>query len=267
MSSYGNPERLPDYPNLLIGSSVAEQVLSLAGLDLKDLKERAEAGEKMALETGIRVRVGGGLAYEEAPAANVVGYIAGIDTERRGERILVAAPYGQGHGGADENASGIAAMLEMARALQEMEFIPKRTIAFAAFDDGGGQQFVIHPSLPTGRSDLWTVVNVNGIAAGDARLARAESGSGLARAFDQSARRMGVRTERLDEARFFFVTNSSRLSFGEAEPHKSYQAVAVTRPGDERSGTPDDTPERLDPDMLVDAARAIMHFVMVVSFR
>jgi hypothetical protein len=208
-----------------------------------------------------------GLVYEESTGTNVVGYIAGEDLESRGQRILVAATYAGDHAGADQNASGVAAMLEMARLLQEIEFFPKRTIVFAAFDEGGDFEFAVHPPLPTRRSDLWTTVIVDGVGAGEQRLARVEAGAGLARTFDHSARRFGVRTTDLDEWQFFFVNNNSRLSWGEPRVHDSFQGLAVTRLGDDLSGTPADTLDHLNVEQLVKAAQAVFHFVMVLSYR
>jgi hypothetical protein len=169
--------------------------------------------------------------------------------------------------GADENASGVAVMLETARLLHDLEFVPKRTVVFAALDEMGGSEFVIFPALPTSRSDIWTVVILHGVGAGEPRLARLEAGSGLARAFDQGARRFGARTEKLDEWRFFFVSNYSRLRYGDLRAHDSYQALAVTRPGDDLSGTPADTLEHLDSELLAEAGQAVAHFVMVLSSR
>jgi ABC-type dipeptide/oligopeptide/nickel transport system permease subunit len=266
-TSYGSAERLPAFPNLLVGASAASQILEQAGLELEKLRARGETGKEMVLHTDLRVRLTYGLVYEESRGTNVVGYIAGEDLESRGQRILVAANYDGDSSGADQNASGVAAMLEMARMLQEIEFFPKRTIVFAAFDDGGDFDFVIRPYLPTKRSDLWTTVIVDGIGAGEARLTRIEVGSGLARTFDQSARRFGVRTTDLDEWRFFFITNDSRLSWGDPRVHDSYQGLAVTRPGDDLSGTPADTLDHLNPEQLKEAAQAVLHFVMVLSYR
>ena len=267
-SSYLDIDYLPDFPNLLIGESAARQMLAQAGMDLEELQAEMEVGEKIVLRTNLRVRLTVGLVYEESPATNVIGYIAGMDLGSRGERVLVAATYGQGYPGADENASGVAAMLEMARLLQELEFIPKRTIAFAAFDEGGGSRFVNSPAMPTTRSDVWTTVILHGLGAGETQLARLEAGSGLARAFDQSARRLGVRTRELDAWQFFFIANGSRLSWDEPVVNKSYQGVVVTRLGDDLSGTPADTVDRLDgPQPLAEAGRAATHYVMVLSSR
>jgi hypothetical protein len=267
-TTYLDVESLPDFPNLLIGESAARQMLAQAGMDLEELQAEMETGEKIVLHTGLRVRLTVGLVYEESPATNVIGYIAGMDVESRGERVLVAATYGQGYPGADENGSGVAAMLEMARLLQELEFIPKRTIAFAAFDGGGGTRFVESPAIPTTRSEVWTTVILHGLGAGETQLARLESGSGLARAFDQSARRLGVRTRELDAWQFFFITNGSRLSWDEPVVNKSYQGVVVNRLGDDLSGTPADTVDRLDgPQLLAEAGRAATHYVMILSSR
>ena len=267
MSSYGNIERLPRFPNLLIGESAARQLLAQAGLDLEELQAQEEAGQKLDLDTGLQVRLASGLIYKEAEGLNVVGYIAGMDVERRGERILVAANYGHGYPGADENASGVAVMLEMARTLQQMEFNPKRTIVFAALDDGGGYRFVSAPPLPTSRSEVWTTLILSGVGVGGSKLARAEASPGLARTFDQSAHQFGVRTEGLDEWPFFVMTSGSRLAWSPAELHSSYQALAVTRLGDERSGTPADTPERMTAEQLAEAGQVATHFVMLASFR
>ena len=267
-TSYLNIDGLPHFPNLLIGESAARQMLAQAGMDLEELQAKVDAGEKIVLHTGLQVRLTVGLVYEESPATNVIGYIAGMDVESRGERVLVAATYGQGYPGADENGSGVAAMLEMARLLQELEFIPKRTIAFAAFDEGGGSRFVDSPAIPTTRSEVWTTVILHGLGAGETQLVRLESGPGLARAFDQSARRLGVRTRELGAWPFFFVANGSRLSWSDSVVNKSYQAVVVTRLGDDLSGTPADTVDRLDgPQLLAEAGRAATHYVMVVSSR
>lgn len=68
------------------------------------------------------------------PTANLVGSIAG-DTD---EIILVTAHHdhlGDGHLGANDNASGVVALLAIAQAIQQRGTAPHRTIAFAVFGD------------------------------------------------------------------------------------------------------------------------------------
>ena len=273
-SAYLNPERLPAFPNLLVGETGVRQLLAQAGLDLDELRTALEAGEEIEIETGLDVRLSYALTYEEIQAVNVIGYAPGLDTQHRGERILLAASYAPiatGTGttalGADENASGVAVVLETARLLKDLEMIPKRTLVFAALDVGGGNQFVQSSGFPTDRSNMWTVVEVEGLGAGQSRLARAEAGSGLARAFDQSARRFRVRTENLDSWPFLFVSGLSRSDWTEPTVQRSFQGLAVTRPGDELSGTAGDTTAHLEPKLLEKAGKAVAHFALVLSFR
>jgi Zn-dependent M28 family amino/carboxypeptidase len=96
----------------------------------------------------------------------VVGYIPGTRTELAGQSVVVCAHYdhlGQGwpdvrkgdegklHPGADDNASGVAVMLELARAIAA-ETKPSRSIVFAAFTGeeaglAGSAYYVEHASM------------------------------------------------------------------------------------------------------------------------
>lgn len=76
------------------------------------------------------------LVVDTKPTANVVGWIAGSDATIKDEIILVSAHHdhlGGGYLGANDNASGVVALLAVAQSIVQNAEAPKRTIVFAAF--------------------------------------------------------------------------------------------------------------------------------------
>jgi hypothetical protein len=84
--------------------------------------------------------------------ANVYGFIAGSDEQVGSEIIVIGAHLdheGDGHLGANDNASGVTAMLAIAQWLRQKGTAPRRTIAFVAFgaeEQGmvGSEHYVKH---------------------------------------------------------------------------------------------------------------------------
>jgi Peptidase family M28/PDZ domain len=99
---------------------------------------------------------------------NVIGVLPGRSSARRGQTIVIGAHYdhlglggfgalddpdstGKVHNGADDNASGTTALLEVARRLVQRRL--DRTIVFIAFSgeeegDLGSEYYVKHPTRP-----------------------------------------------------------------------------------------------------------------------
>jgi len=264
---------LDEYPTLLIGESCAREILSAAGYDLgtlqEDLTGRAE-GDALSVPLGLQARLEFGLEYEETTAVNVIGHIPGVDIGSTGDRILVAAYYtgpppsddGTIYPGADENGSGVAVMLEIARLWQEQGFVPKKTVVFAALDAGGGQYLLHHPIYPRQPSDSWLVIEIEGLGAGEKRLSSESLGGlGLSRILEESAGRIGVKVNYLGEAGFFF----GQVADPYHRADQAYSGLRVTRLGDELSGGPLDTLDHLDPELLDQAGRVVDHVLMVLS--
>jgi hypothetical protein len=260
-----------NYPSLLIGETAAREMLTEAGLNLDELRGDLAAGERIVAPTGMRIDLEAGLAYEETTALNVAGYLPAADIQTAGDRILVVAPYtgppavdGAVSPGADENASGVAVVLEVARLWHELGFEPKRTVVFAALDVNGGPFFINHPPLLTEVGDTWTVVILDGLGAGVPEIYRFEEGGSLARILDQSARRFGVDTRELDRWSFFFRDNRRSPYY---EPNPNQSGLAITRPGDDLSGTHADTLDHLDARLLAESGMTIAHYLMVLANR
>ena len=116
--------------------------------------------------------VEGGFLQPFAPNfRNVLAILEGGDPQLRDQVIVVGAhydhvgyggrgyslgPYGYIHPGADDNASGTAAVLELAEAFTVLSGPPKRSILFAAWDAEekgllGSKHWVAHPTVPLDR--------------------------------------------------------------------------------------------------------------------
>jgi hypothetical protein len=105
---------------------------------------------------------------------NILGLLEGSDPELKGQIILVSAHYdhvgygrannsygptGYIHNGADDNASGVAALLELADAMKKLPQPPKRSILFACWDGEeagllGSRHWTSRPTVPLSRIGL-----------------------------------------------------------------------------------------------------------------
>ena len=117
---------------------------------------------------------------------NVVALLRGDDPERALEAIVVGAHYdhlgvggrfsdmpdatGQVHNGADDNASGTAAMLEVCRALAHQPRLPRTVVcaAFAGEEIGllGSAHYVSRPAVPIDRTIAMINLDMVGRARG-----------------------------------------------------------------------------------------------------
>ena len=77
----------------------------------------------------------GGWLQAFAQGSNVIGVLPGANPAFDGQAVVVSAHYdhlGPDHPGADDNASGVAALIELARTMAS-QGRPQRTLVFAAF--------------------------------------------------------------------------------------------------------------------------------------
>ena len=116
----------------------------------------------------------------DRPAHNVVAILPGADRRLRGQAIVVGAHFDhlglgrfgdpgndttpQLHNGADDNASGTAAVLEIARLLTSGRARPSRTVVFVLFDaeeEGalGSVWNANHPAVPA--DSILAMVNLD----------------------------------------------------------------------------------------------------------
>ena len=150
---------------------VIEKWLAVQGVSLDAIKEKIDQEEKPASQYLPATHIALQVNLEEIlqRTENVVGVLEGSDPKMKDENIVIGAHYdhlgfgyygtrdssteGQIHHGADDNASGIAVLLQLAEQLSRSPSKPARTIVFAAFSAEelglyGSRQFVNYPPIP-----------------------------------------------------------------------------------------------------------------------
>jgi len=157
---------------LLIQASqqIVNQWLAATGKTLADLQSALDAnlGSQSQSVPGVELTLHLDVTRQKAIAKNVVGILRGADPQLREEAIVIGAHYdhlglgernslapsqaGKVHPGADDNASGTAAMLELARVLAMKRKDLKRTFIFMAFS---GEELGLLGSTHYTKAPLW----------------------------------------------------------------------------------------------------------------
>jgi Zn-dependent M28 family amino/carboxypeptidase len=166
---YDNTAGEANIPVIVISRQSADKLLALSNTSLSQLEQSTSAknpGTNRLLSGEVAITTD--IVRNEAPAYNVVGILEGSDPVLKKEHIVIGAHYdhlgrgGQGslapragevHHGADDNASGTAGLLELARIFSTQRPKLKRTLVFIAFsgeEEGllGSSYYVNHPLAP-----------------------------------------------------------------------------------------------------------------------
>jgi hypothetical protein len=156
-----------DLPVFTINREVADQLLAAAGKTADSLQAGIDQTLKSATFEIPQSSVCMTKAYTNLKtlhARNVVAMLEGTDPKLKAETILLSAHHDHmgvinGHifHGADDNASGVAGILGVARAMVKGGVKPKRTILFIAYDGEeriflGSYFYVTHPIAPLAKT-------------------------------------------------------------------------------------------------------------------
>jgi hypothetical protein len=139
-------------PVIQITRSLADRVMGQAGTDIVQLEANLIRDRKpVAVKITNTVSATTEVLFDKVKARNVVAMLEGSDPALTGTYVVVGAHYdhlgmggsGSGsrfldsldvHNGADDNASGVAGVLELAARLAADRASIKRSVIFAAFD-------------------------------------------------------------------------------------------------------------------------------------
>jgi hypothetical protein len=155
-------------PIVQVKQAVAERWLEAAGASLaqlqREIDEKSEPRSR-TLPDSLRLSLKVDIEKQHAQVSNLLGYLPGKTAEyivigahydhlgRGGSSSLAPSQVGQIHPGADDNASGVAGVLELARIFSAQRGQLQRGILFVTFAGEelgilGSGYWVKHPTLP-----------------------------------------------------------------------------------------------------------------------
>jgi Tol biopolymer transport system component len=211
------PESAAGIPVIQVKRSLASKWLEPAGIDLLEFQKAVDRDPRPRSVASVGVRVRGRVALDatQVETANVAAKLPGRGSLAN-EAVVIGAHYdhlgwgGNGsmrpneraiHNGADDNASGTAAVLAAAERLQELlESSPnRRTVFFVLFSAeevgiAGSSFFVAHPPVPIERIRAMVNLDMVGHLRDDQLIAfGAESAPQWTAALDSIGKPLGLK--------------------------------------------------------------------------
>jgi Zn-dependent M28 family amino/carboxypeptidase len=157
-------------------NDAAERLMRMAGQDLSALRLKAATRDFQPVKLNLKASIDIKSEVKRVEAPNVVAVIEGSDPRLRDEYVIfsahwdhlgIGAPNKNGdniYNGAQDNATGVAAMIAIAEAIMKMPPAerPRRSIMFlvpTAEEQGllGSEWYATHPLVPLAK----TAANVN----------------------------------------------------------------------------------------------------------
>lgn len=245
VSDPSHPTDDADYARFRIDPDPDEQTIPVLRVRRTEMQPLLQAWELDSVAAAIdrdliprsRALTGAGVDYSESLARNrrtvrnVVGILRGADAAKRDEAIVIGGHYdhvglggrysvspeltGQIHNGADDNASGTSAIIEMARSAAADRSRFARTLVFVAFageERGllGSAHYVEHPAVPLKDTIAMIDLDMVGRANGKVETSGIENAPSLQKDLEAAAQaisglrlgRSGPGSGRSDDASF-----------------------------------------------------------------
>ena len=256
-------------PGLWLDPSAADDILKPAGRSLRSFQEDMDqALAARSSETGTMITIEMYPRLSDATASNVLAWWSGSDPELGKETIVLGAHhdhFGSQGGlvfpGADDNASGTAVLLEIARALATTGIRPKRSILFLSFageEQGllGSRFYVSHPASPL--KTVNAMVNVDHAGVGNGKLTVGLSK--IEKAVAQAAAEQVAMGDKLEL--FGLFPGGDHVPFAEAGIPT---ATIVTSGPHPDFHQPTDRPDKINPDLLAAVTRYTLALVWALA--
>lgn len=271
-------------PAMLITPEIAERLLGSAGSSLAELDARRavmQPGDLYLTGSGSQVSMSlqprQAEDYLQEKYINVIGVIPGqghfMGLE---EQVIVVSAYYDGVGtdptgrvypGANDNASGVAMMLELARLLKESPYQPDKTVLFVAWAGGERQEGLSIVNVLNARPGasaltVEAVIELSGVGYG--------TGSTIAIGDDSSYRLVKLFQEAAGRYNLGSTTRGRNPHYGMPLPTafggRDAMTLSLSWDGaDHLAHTPRDTIEIIDPRKLNDVGRSAFLTLLILS--
>jgi hypothetical protein len=256
-------------PGLWIVPEIADMLLGSAGLSLESFQVEMDRSLTVRSQTTphtITLEMEPGLS--ETIAENVLALLPGSDPVLSRETIVLGAHYdhfgshaGLLYPGADDNASGTAVLLEVARVVASLERRPKRSILFVAFageEQGllGSRFYVGHPerALATTRA----MINVDHAGVGNGNIT-----VGLSKLEKTVAQAVGDNIGLEEKLELFgLFPGGDHVPFAEAGIPTATIVSSGPHPNFHQTT---DTPDKINPEILTSIARYTLSLLWTLA--
>lgn len=161
--SYALAGEMWDLPVFLVKRDVADQLLAPSGKTSDALQAALDTSahpNSFGLPKSSACLAKTYTDVETHKGRNVIGLLEGSDPKLKAQTVVLTAHHdhmgianGHIYRGADDNASGVAGLLAVARAMTHSRIHPKRSVLFLAYDGEerfflGSYFYVTHPVVP-----------------------------------------------------------------------------------------------------------------------
>jgi hypothetical protein len=170
--NYSMAGGLWDFPVVMITAETADFLLSGTGKSVGSLQKQIDSTLKLSSfeVQGVMIKTEKNFkSHQLFKGRNVIGVLEGSDPDLKKQYVVVSGHYdhmgivsGRLYAGADDDASGVVATLEVAQAFVLAGLKPKRSFVFVCFDAEeqgllGSEYYIEHPTAPLAD----TVANLN----------------------------------------------------------------------------------------------------------
>jgi|CXWL01.1.fsa_nt_gi hypothetical protein len=266
---YGLSPRSDTIPGAWINTGLAEQILAAPDQAqpsrLQVLQEQLNRSPAVqSISTGRYVSLDWQTRQEEGVLMNVLALLPGSDPQKTEEVLVIGAHrdhFGRQAGllfpGADDNASGTAVMLEVARAMANSKVRSKRTVLFVSFsgeEQGfiGSRLFLQRSIVPIGSTRA--MINIDHAGIGNGRLTVGVTG--LEKSVALEAGQTAGLTDKLDLYGFF--PGGDHVPFKEAGIPTITVVSGGVHPHFHQSS---DSADTINPEILHNVARYVLALV------